>query len=233
MIVYHFIFDDGARFRFEVDEEGDTSVEPEGETFPEWVLLDQGKCAGCNLPEGSRKTCPAALSIQPVIEAFGKRISHEHVKVIVVIGGVKVEGEMSAQGAVRSLMGLRLALSSCPVLGMLRPMARFHVPFATQAHALFRFVGMTLMAQHFRREAGLPASSDLSRLLELIGRLHEVNHKLAGRIKCAAEKDAAINSLVNLDTLAALLEVEIDADLDLLKSCFKSYLDGAGEEVVS
>ena len=82
------------------------------------------------------------------------------------------------------------------------------------------------MAQYFRRREGLSASEDLSGLVGLIGRLHEVNHKLADRIKNAAKRDATINSLVILDTLAALLEMDVDGSLEKLKPQFEVYLDG-------
>ena len=225
MIAYTFLYDDETRLRFEVDEEGDSSVESGDGEVEEWLSLEEGKCEGCTLPPGSRKTCPAALSIAPILTSFGSRISHETVKVIVQINEVEVHGSMPAQNAVRSLMGLRLGLSSCPVMKKLRPMARFHVPFGSQEHSLFRFIGMHLMAQHFRREDGLSSQEDLSGLLELIKELHGVNQKLADRIRRGAKKDATINSLVILDTLASLLEMDIDGSLDDLKSHFGMYLE--------
>lgn len=225
MITYTFQYEDGTELRFDVDEEGDSSVESEDGPLDEWLALEGGKCEGCTLSSGSRKTCPAALSIHPILSAFDNRISHEAVKVTVEINEVEVHGEMPAQNAVRSLMGLRLGLSSCPVMKKLRPMARFHVPFGSQEHSLFRFIGTHLMAQYFRREKGLSSRQDLSGLLEWIKELHEVNQKLAERIRRGAKKDATINSLVILDTLASLLEMDIDGSLDELKSHFGMYLE--------
>ncbi|HHZ65217.1 MAG TPA: hypothetical protein EYN38_02840 [Flavobacteriales bacterium] len=225
MIVYTFIFKDGKQFRFEVDEEGDTSVESPDQPVEEWLKLENGKCDGCGIPEGERKTCPAALSIQPILASFGGRFSHETVKVIVEMNDVEVHGSMSTQNAVRSLMGLRLALSACPVMKMLRPMARFHVPFGGMEHSLFRFVGMHLISEHLRREKGHSSNQDLSGLRELIHRLHEVNQKLADRIRLGAERDATVNSLVVLDTLASILKMDIDSSLETLKPYFGMYLD--------
>ena len=59
----------------------------------------------------------------------------------------------------------------------------------------------------------------------LINRLHEVNQKLAERIRLEVEKDATVNSLIILDTLAALLEMDIDGSLEKLKPHFGMYLD--------
>ena len=71
MIVYTFAFDDETSFRFEVDELGDSSVESPGQSTQDWLMLERGKCEGCAIPAGARKTCPAALSLQPLLASFG------------------------------------------------------------------------------------------------------------------------------------------------------------------
>ena len=226
MIAYNFRYDDGTDLRFEVDEEGDSSSESVDLPDADWLALENGRCEGCPLPPGSRKTCPAALSIHPILSSFGNRLSHETVKVVVEMNELEVHGTMSLQDAVRSLMGLQLGLCSCPVLKKLRPMARFHVPFGTQEQSLFRFVGTHLIAQYFRREGGLPFELDLTGLLDGIKELHKVNERLVERICQGVKKDAAINSLVILDTVATLLEIDLDANLDELRSHFGVYLEG-------
>ena len=225
MIVYTFAFDDETHFRFEVDELGDSSVESPDQPVPNWLMLEEGKCEGCSIPTGARTTCPAALSLQPLLASFGDRISHEEVAVTVELNDTEVHASMPAQNAVRSLMGLQLALSSCPVLSKLRPMARFHVPFGDPLHTLYRFVGMYLTAEHLREEQGLDSDQGLAGLLSLINELHDVNQQLAERIRRGSEQDVTVNSLIILDTLAMLLEVDIDASLAQLKPYFQMHLN--------
>ncbi|MDP6959120.1 MAG: hypothetical protein QF645_09960, partial [Planctomycetota bacterium] len=69
MITYTFGYEDGTELCFDVDEEGDSSVETETGPVDEWLALEEGKCEGCTLPPGSCKTCPAALSIQPILSS--------------------------------------------------------------------------------------------------------------------------------------------------------------------
>ena len=90
MIAYNFRYDDGTDLRFEVDEEGDSSSESVDLPDADWLALENGRCEGCHLPPGSRKTCPAALSIHPILSSFGNRLSHETVKVVVEMNELEV-----------------------------------------------------------------------------------------------------------------------------------------------
>ena len=74
-------------------------------------------------------------------------------------------------------------------------------------------------------EEGLPFELGLTGLLDGIKELHKVNERLVERICRGVKKDAAINSLVILDTIASLLEIDLDANLDELRSHFGVYLE--------
>ena len=224
MISYAFDFEDGGRLRFEVDECSDTSVERPGAVLPDWVLLDNHRCEDCPLPPGSRQSCPAGLAIQPVVEAFDHRISFEKVAVTVTINDVQVSASMSTQRALRSLIGLLFALSACPVLSKLRPMARFHQPFVTRKHTTFRFLGMHLIAQYLRAEDGRTVDHDLAELRQLFHQIHLVNKGLANRIRAAGARDATVNSLIILDVLADSAELDVQRRLEELRPLFAPYL---------
>ena len=225
MIRYTIQFGDAGSAQFEVDEYGNTSVEDDRAEFPEWMLLENRRCAACTLPEGSRKTCPAALAIEPVINAFGKLISFEKVHMTVELHNVTVQADISAQRAIRAVTGLMFALSDCPVLQKLRPMANFHIPFATPEHTSFRFLGNHLIAQYLRNEKGLEPDWELNELLQLLRNVHSVNRVLAGRIRAASEADAAVNSLILLDAFADQVEAGIEEKLEQLRPLFWMYLD--------
>ena len=222
MIRYTMVLEKGNEVVFDIDETGDTSVES-GETPPRWLLLDDYRCERCAIPAGSRNTCPAALSIKPVVEAFSTHASFENIKVIVEMGNVRLNSAVSLQEAVRSMVGLMLALSSCPVMRKLRPMANFHLPFGDENQTLFRFLGMYLTAQYIRRLEGLEPDWDLTGLYDLFIDIHMVNNGLAERIRAASEMDATLNSLVVLDMLAHLVQINMEQSREKLKPLFSMY----------
>ncbi len=225
MIRYEFEFNKDNIVRFACDPNGYTSVETGNETVSDWMRLDRHRCPDCEVPIGSRVTCPAALSLVPVLKEFSTRISHEKVKVTVhrPEEDIRVEGTTSIQQAMRSLIGLILALSSCPTMMHLRPMAHFHLPFGDTKHTLFRVVGSYLIAQYMRKAGGLEPDWSLDGLLDIYSRIHTINSTLAARLREAAEKDAAVNSVVILDILGYEVETSIETELNALKPLFAIY----------
>ena len=71
--------------------------------------------------------------------------------------------ETSAQQAMSSVLGLIMATSGCPWTDRLRPMARFHLPFASEAETLYRSVGMFLLARELVGADGTRRGSRRSR----------------------------------------------------------------------
>jgi len=199
MIRYKFAFEDGTSWSFEVDEEGETAAEdPEGE-LPEWIELRHFTCPRCALPPGSRRTCPAALSIKPIVDTLATRVSFEEVVLTVEREGHTLTSHTSLQQAARSLIGLVLPLSPCPVIKKLRPMARMHRPLGERVHTAFRFMGMYMVVQRIRWKAGHEPDWELRGLIRLMDDIHMVNHALAARIRYSEHLDATINALVGLD----------------------------------
>ncbi|MFH2006892.1 MAG: hypothetical protein ABI333_09940 [bacterium] len=225
MISYTFIFDEETRISFKVEENADTSEEQPGDEVPAWLALGNHKCDLCTFPAGSRKTCPAALSIRPVVEAFSTRLSYEEVMVIVGGSRGRLETTLATQAAVRSLAGLLMALSACPVMRKLRPMAHYHVPFGTREHTMFRYVGMYLTAQYLRSTTDREPDWTLKGLLQLFRELHQVNKQLAERIRDASVQDATVNSIIFLDTFATAAELDVEESLADLLPLFSAHLD--------
>jgi hypothetical protein len=65
----------------------------------------------------------------------------------------------------------------------------------------------------------------LDGLGELFSRIHQVNTRLAKRIRAASEEDAAVNSLVFLDNYAYIAEMRIGKSAEELLPLFGMYLD--------
>ncbi|MBI9073892.1 MAG: hypothetical protein JEZ02_00680 [Desulfatibacillum sp.] len=189
-----------------------------------WLNLEEFKCRICTIDPETHPQCPAALALWPVLQTFGNRISHEPVHVSVDRIDVQLEATTSTQQAVRSMVGLMLALSRCPVMEKLRPMAHFHLPFADTGHTQFRVLGMYLIAQYIRNKDGKEPDWELAGLLEHYRDLQHVNRRLADRIRAASEKDATVNGLIILDALAQSVEIGINQNLKKLRPLFEMYL---------
>jgi hypothetical protein len=220
VIQYVFDFGEGARFELEVDESIDPSEERAGAPLPDWVLLENHRCDACPLEPGSRRSCPAALAIRPVAELFHDRVSYEAVDVSVRREEITIAATMPTQRALRSLVGLLLALSACPVLRKLRPMAHFHVPFASRKHTTFRFLGMHLITQYLRAQDGLTPDWELHELRQLLQQVHETNKGLANRIRAAGVGDATVNSLIILDVFADSADHDVQRRLAEIRPLF-------------
>ena len=224
MIRYHFQFEHGKEARIDVPDNGETSDETRLAAIPAWMELERFRCDHCPLTPGSRRTCPAAVAMVPVLDVFCSHTSHEGVLVRVDVHDVVVEKRTTTQRAARSALGLVLALSACPYLNKLRPMASFHMPFRRLDHSAFRFLGTHLIAQYLRVRKGLEPDWELEALLELLRDIRRVNARLADRIRAAAKEDAAVNSLVLLDTIADSVELSVETSLERLEPVFSMYL---------
>lgn len=192
---------------------------------PAWARLESHRCAGCPLDPAVASHCPMAVALIE-IQAFASRLD-SFSPTSVTIGGPEreVRAEVPAQRAISSLMGLLVATCGCPEVAWLRPMARFHLPLASEEETIYRATSMYLLAQYFRRHAGLESDITLAGLQDRYRRLHEINMAMAARLKEAIDKDASINAVVLLDMYAKALPRTIDTAIEELAYVFKPYLE--------
>ena len=232
MIRYQFSFEDGYTLSFVFDEDRDISPDVVEGPVPEWMLLENNKCDECTLPPGSRRTCPAAVAIRPIIEGFEHLQSFETAHVKAQVRHITLESNEPVQRTVRSLMALALPLSSCPILCRTRPLAYVHVPFATREYEAFRVLGMHFIEQYLRAQDGKSPDWELTRLLEALRIQRRVLATLAHRIRAAGSKDASVNSLLLLDAIADSIELTVERSLKSLRPLFRERLappaDGKG-----
>lgn len=225
MISYSFAFANEESVRFDVDETTgiDGPAAPDS-SLPDWLKLSAFRCAHCTLPDDPRRVCPAIHALRPILSTFGNRISYEEVKLTVEMSGMTITAATTAQEGARSLIGLTLALSGCPTMRMLSPMARFHWPLASSEASVFRVFGTWLIGQRLRQQKGLVFDDDLSELRRLYREIHQVNDRLADRIRAATPEDAAVNGLFILDVFAHTVDWGIKSGLEQLAPVFSDYL---------
>ena len=202
------------------------TLEPCGganENPPDWARLDFHRCPHCPLAVSERPHCPLAVQLAKLLPLCERLLSHDQVKLEVVSAERTIVNQTTAQRAVSSLMGLIFATSGCPHTVFLKPMARFHLPFASEEETLFRASSMYLLAQYFRGKQGLAVDLELAGLKTLYIALHQVNGAMAERLRAIISKDSAVNAVVLLDLFAKALPYSIAESLEEIRYPFEAY----------
>jgi len=191
---------------------------------PAWALLRHKQCENCPLDVQKHRHCPVALNFAVIAETFKDMLSHEKVGVTVTTAERTFAKDTTIQGGLSPLIGIIMTTSGCPVMEHLKPMVRFHLPFATLEETIFRMVSMHLLVQYYRHHDGKQAEWTLDGLVNVYGKVSIVNRDFAVRLRDAAKKDANINALVNLDCFAAMLPLAAEDTLQAIKPYFSAYL---------
>ena len=121
-------------------------------------------------------------------------------------------------GALRSLIGLVMPTSGCPVLAKLKGLARFHLPFADRDETVFRVVGSYLVTQYLVSLDGGEPDWELAQVREDFKELARVDTAFAGRMRNSGSSDASVNALVALFSMATLVSMSLDQDLARVRS---------------
>jgi len=195
---------------------------PSPEELPDWTRLDYEPCEHCPLTSADRVSCPIAANLAGLIEKFKNHISYEETTVAVhVPERTYLHERLPVQRGLFSLFGLVMATSGCPHMNFLRPLARFHLPFASPTETLIRVVSMYFLRQYFRAKRGDQASFEFSELERQYRAIHEVNVGIVKRIRTVQRGgDADLNGVIVLDSLAAILSTQFARDLDELEPLF-------------
>jgi hypothetical protein len=191
---------------------------------PHWTLLNHKQCENCPLDDKKHLHCPVALNFADIAEPFKDMLSHENVSVTVRTAERTFFKETTIQMGLSPLIGIIMTTSGCPIMEHLKPMVRFHLPFASLDETIFRMVSMYLMVQYYRNQDGKSAEWGLEGLMKVYGQVSMVNRDFANRLRDAAKKDANINALVNLDCFAAMMPFAAEDSLKNLKPYFAAYL---------
>lgn len=224
---YKFIFKNGSEKEFNIELNSITlNLIQTGNktTCPEWTKLNCFKCPNCALDEHQHEFCPIAVNLIEIVDYFGNFVSYEPVKVIVTAPEREYIKEVSLQHGVSSLIGIYMVTSGCPILEKLKPMVRFHLPFASIEETTYRAISMYLVAQYCIKQHGGQPDWDLYKLADAYENICTVNENFCKRLRTLKSKDANINALVVLDIFANSVNLSIDRrmvdDLDYL---FKGY----------
>lgn len=210
-IDYSFRFDNDEvkTFNILIDSETLNLISDKNPEPPEWTELERNKCSICSFDGRSKKYCPVALNLTAITDEFQDFFSYQNVNVTVNTDERIYSKDTNIQEGLGGLIGVIMVTSECPVMEYIKPMVRFHLPFANLLETVFRMSSMYLLSQYFLKMDGEAADFDLKGLKEIYEKISSVNRDFSERISEAAKKDASANALVNLDCFANMV---IDAD---------------------
>ena len=210
-------------FSVQLNAETLTYIRPENQTLPDWTLLEYEKCSNCPLNEKDSPRCPAAIALVEPIEYFKDKISFDEYDIEIVTAERTYKKTTAMQYGASALMGLLMAVSGCPVMGRLKPMARIHLPFSSMEETLYRAISMYLFAQYFESRKGGKPDWDLKRLIEIYEGIAQVNDAFMKRIKKTHIQDSGLNAIVHLDCYRRFANHSIlDTDLNQISRYFSA-----------
>ncbi|MBU2489175.1 MAG: hypothetical protein KKA60_07270 [Proteobacteria bacterium] len=224
-IQYGFELADGTRRSFELrlDEENLSLMEEFPEPLPAWTALAYQQCSHCPLDPAEHPSCPLSMRLVRVVGSFDGLQSFDRIRVRVRTAERVVSQETSVQRAVASMVGILFATSGCPHASYFAPMARFHLPFASEAETTYRAASMYLLAQYFLHKQGQEADLSLSGLTAIYQNLEIVNSSVARRLRAASSTDSTVNAVILLDMFAKTLPISIEESLDRIGHLFRPF----------
>ena len=225
---YTFKFQDDSEKHFSIslDEKSLLLIPSIKETIPDWARLDFCPCPNCPFSIEEKTYCPIAENLVDLINFFNNAVSYERVQVTIETNERTYMKNTSLQDGVSSLLGIYMTTSGCPVMDKLKPMVKFHLPFASIDETFYRAISMYLFSQLLRFKKGMSTDWELKGLVEIYKQVRKVNDAFCKRIKKITNEDANINALVILDNFANYIKFSIDMDMIYdFEHLFEMYLD--------
>lgn len=188
---------------------------------PDWARLSHQRCPNCTLSDDCAY-CPAALGIAMFMPTFKDCVSHDKAVVEVETDHRTIVAKTTLQSGLGSLIGLVCATSGCPLTRFLRPMARFHLPFADEQETLFRSFSTWLLAGIVQqRQSGSSEPITLEGLKQRYQDLSTMNAFLAERLRAGVGRDAMLNAVIVLDLFAQIAPDNIDGGFEDILDAFE------------
>ncbi len=225
-VLYRFLLPENVEqtFSLKLDAESIELVDDILTPPPVWTKLEFHRCPNCLLNAKEQRHCPLVLHLVPVVERFAGILSYEMIHLEVVTEERFISQQTSAQRGVSSLLGLIMATSGCPHTAFFKPMARFHLPLASEEETVYRAISTYMLAQFFRRNAGEKADFALKGLCDVYENIHQVNIAIATRLRAGAETDSVINAVVMLDMFTKYMPFIIKDSLEEIRYLFEPYM---------
>jgi hypothetical protein len=226
-IAYEFKLRSGVERKFTIllDHETLAMVKEQKETPPEWARLDFNQCSNCPLNTTLTPYCPIAANLSGIVQEFGDDMSGPDKATTTVIVRERAYFKAgSLQEGLSPLLGIVMTTSGCPIMEPLKPMVRYHLPFASLDETVFRMLSMYLMSQLIRSKAGKKPEWNIDGLSRIYEEVKKLNKDFGQRMRAAAKSDANVHALVKLNVFAVMLPIEAEKMLKEITPSFAAYL---------
>ncbi len=226
-IDFSFRFSDGQRkdVNIRIDEKTLNIIRPEIKVPPSWAKLENFKCIHCPLDELKFKYCPVAVNLNDIIIDFHDFNSYDKVEVFINTEAREYYKNTSLQNGLGSMLGVIMVANDCPIMGRLKPMMRYHLPFATLDETDYRVMAMYMLAQYVIAKKGGQPDWEMNKLKEVYEDIKILNQNVSRQLSKILSKDAVVNAVVVLNSFAEhvtfLLSKNMMKRLEIL---FKDYL---------
>lgn len=224
-VEYRITLDDNHQFNYRIPLKRCYDPQQAART-PDWTRLEFNQCINCPLSRSRFERCPAAVDLHQVIDDFHGLPAFKRAQVWVRAPEREYSKQVGLEEGLRSLLGLIMATSACPVLGTLRPMARHHLPFASNQEFLLRTISLYLTQQYFNAREGRQADWSLKGLVAQFEELKLVNQAFWQRILALCEGDSNLKAFLTFFSMSSSLTVSLEAQLQKIRPLVMD----AGEE---
>ncbi len=225
-ITYRINFDSGKSevFDFNLDEQSFDLIASDNVELPNWTELSYRKCEHCPLDEAEHSHCPLAVNIFQVVDRFHDTRSIDEVELDVTTRERRVIQKTALQHAIASMFDVVFPTCGCPQTALMKPLARFHLPLASEEETVFRVTSMYLLAQYFMRNAQSGGGRiELEGLTDIYDNLHILNKTVASRLQSATQSDSVKNAITLLDMYSTLVPVLVEDELVEIRGFFKAF----------
>ncbi|MGK9475478.1 DUF6901 family protein [Melioribacter sp. OK-6-Me] len=226
--IYTFKFEDGSEkvFTIQLDAETLNIITRETEEIPEWAYNSDFPCNSEKCNNSNTQYCPIALHLDKIIRFFSDRVSYEKVFITADINGRHYSKETTIQNAVSSLIGIIMPSSGCPILGKLKPLVKYHLPFSSIEETEYRVYSMYLFAQYLRHLKGLDADWEMKHLHDLYAQILDINRIISQKIAQLENQDASCNAIIALDNFAQFISFNLEeSDFSSYDKIFRVWFD--------
>lgn len=192
---------------------------------PDWSSFEQFNCPiSCSL-QNSSSHCPLAININHIVKIFSGMPSYERTKISVETPNRTYYKESSLQVGIGSLLGIIMPTCGCPTLGKLKPLVKYHLPFATIDETEFRVFSMYLLAQFILMKKNKNPDWEMKKLKLMYEEIQEINKNVAKKIADIEKLDASINSVIVLNNFADSVSFSLEENLSAFESLFESWFE--------
>jgi hypothetical protein len=195
---------------------------------PSWTELGYKQCPHCPLKARTHPHCPLALQLSDIVARFHNTRSIDRVKLAVITQERRVIQRLDLQRAIASILDLVLPTCGCPKTAYLKPLARFHLPLASEEETVFRVTGMYLLAQYFLTERDEEPRAPFAGLAEIYKDLHILNVALVNRLKLVTTSDSVKNAVALIDVYSMLVPLLLKDNLAEMRGFFEAYVPSDG-----